>query len=71
MIDLKGSPNATGDEYAEVAHPEEFATTELSGPFGTRENPVNVTSFLGYRVVGCQGRSLRSLYFCFIWTFIS
>jgi len=54
-FNIKGAPYATGDELAEEAHPEEFASTELTGPFGTRENPVQVTSFLGYRVVGCQG----------------
>ncbi|PRP82883.1 Cytochrome c oxidase subunit 5B [Planoprotostelium fungivorum] len=44
-----------GDEYKEKAHPEEFATLEIHGPFGTKDKPVEITSFLGYRVVGCQG----------------
>jgi hypothetical protein len=36
---------------------------ELTGPFGTRERPVQVPSALGYRVVGCQGKVLIKLNF--------
>eukprot|EP01117_Protostelium_nocturnum_P013257 TRINITY_DN4937_c1_g1_i1.p1 TRINITY_DN4937_c1_g1~~TRINITY_DN4937_c1_g1_i1.p1 ORF type:complete len:167 (+),score=44.24 TRINITY_DN4937_c1_g1_i1:225-725(+) len=32
-----------------------FGTTELEGPFGTRENPCVVPSFDGHRFVACLG----------------